>query len=90
MAVSDMDDEMVCAEFLKKYSGEPQLIHLNKLAVHTINRDGKPLSGKHVEELMKKWDKDTKVGGETDFQIYRFKPRRVAGSVSVLNKLFAG
>ena len=41
------------------------------------------LSGKHVEELMKKWDKDTKVGGETDFQIYRFKPRRVAGSVSV-------
>jgi hypothetical protein len=79
MAASDMDDEMARAEFLKKYSDEPQLIHLNKLAVHTINRDGKPLSGKHVEELMRRWDKGSKEGSEKDFQIYRFKPARVAG-----------
>ena len=77
MAVSDMDDAMSCAAFLHKYSGEPQLIDLKNLAVHIINRGGKPLHGKQVEDLMRRWDKGDKEGGE-DFQMYRYKPARVA------------
>jgi hypothetical protein len=71
------DSKMSCSAFLKKYSGEPQLIPLNKLAVHIKNRGGKPLSGKNVETLLKSWDRGSKEGGE-DFQLYRYKPARVA------------
>ena len=76
MACWKMDDEMSCAGFLKKYSGEPRLIPLSQIAVHPLNRQGAPLNGHQVNDLLKRWDLGSKAGGEK-FSIYRYKPARV-------------
>ena len=66
---------MTPQEFLKEYSSEPQLIPLEHLAVHELNRGWNPLNGEHVMSLMTKFWKGSKRGGE-DFQTYRYKPGR--------------
>ena len=71
-----MDDLLSCADFLKKYSGDPRLIPLRQIAVHPLNRKGAPLNGQQVQDLLKRWDSGSKAGGE-DFSIYRYKPARV-------------
>ena len=80
MACSKMDD-LSCADFLKKYSGEPRVIPLSQIGVHPLNRPGAPLSGQQVKDLLKGWDSGSKAGGE-DFPFYgssryRYKPARV-------------
>ena len=69
-------DDLSCADFLKKYSGDPRLIPLSQIAVHPLNRKGAPLNGQQVKDLLKRWDAGSKAGGE-DFSIYRYRPARV-------------
>ena len=64
MANSKMDDLLSCADFLKKYSGDPRLIPLSQIAVHPLNRKGAPLSGQQVKDLLKGWDSGSKAGEE--------------------------
>jgi hypothetical protein len=54
---------------------EMRLIPLIELGVCPINRKGKGLNGANVMNLMMRWHKGSRNGGE-DFQTYRYKPAR--------------
>ena len=62
-------------EFLRQFSSGARLITLDRLGVHVDNRKAMPLIGSNVVELMHRFRKGSKGGGE-DFAEYRYRPAR--------------